>query len=380
MKQGVRVAALGPLLGIVLWAAAMAPAPERPEGRAFPAAERLFHGDPRWLGGDCAATVALSRGRILWLFGDSFVAREGASGRAGARMVRNTVGLQTGPDPCTASMALCWGRERDGSPTSFFPDLGGRWYWPGCGLRLAGGPLLLFLFEMEATPGRGLGFACAGSALAVVANPDAPPEAWRPRVVPLPPVPFDARPAAAALREGDWVVALAIRQEGRHAGALVRYPAAALAKGDPSGAQWWDGAARGWVPADALGPRGPAFVLDDAGSECSLHWDPQGRCYLHVASYGFGASAIGLRRAPALTGPWSRPVTIYRPPESSGPHPFVYAAKGHPELAAPQGGLLVTYVASSLTFPDLLTPGGSRSLYWPRFVLRMRKDWGQVLK
>ena len=41
----------------------------RPTGRAFTEAERLFHQDPRWLGGDGALSVRLSDNRILWLFG-----------------------------------------------------------------------------------------------------------------------------------------------------------------------------------------------------------------------------------------------------------------------------------------------------------------------
>ena len=83
----------------------------------------------------------------------------------------------------------------------------------------------------------------------------------------------------------------AIRQAGAHAGALVRYDAARLARGDVSGGEWWSGSA--WVPESALGPVGPAFVLDDAGAECSIHFDARTRSWVHVASYGFGASTMG---------------------------------------------------------------------------------------
>ena len=203
----------------------------------------------------------------------------------------------------------------------------------------------------------------------MIDHPDAPPSDWRPVILDAPPLKFDAIPATAAVREGDHVVAVAIRQKGVHAGALVRYPVASLARGDVSGAQWWAGAARGWVDENELGPGGPAWVLDDAGAECSLHWSERTRRYVHVASYGFGATTIGVRTSPSLTGPWSAPVTVFRPPESDEARPFVYAAKGHPELDGPDAGdLLVTYAANSFTFADLLRSPGDKELYWPRMV------------
>jgi hypothetical protein len=88
-----------------------------------------------------------------------------------------------------------------------------------------------------------------------------------------------------------------------------------------------------------------------------------------VASYGFGATTIGVRTAPAVTGPWSAPLEVYRPPESDEPRVFVYAAKAHPQLVAPDAAdLVITYATNSFEFSDLFTPQGERELYWPRFV------------
>jgi len=341
----------------------------RPTGRAFVEAERLFHQDPRWLGGDGALSIRLSDNRILWLFGDTFVATSNARVRTESTLVRNTVAIQTGKDPRIASVAFMWGREKNGSPASFFPDRGERFYWPGHGIRLDKGPLVIFLYTIVATPGKGLGFEPVGYAIAVIANPNEPLQAWKPRIVDAKANSFDAVPATAVLQANGYVVALAIRQQGTHAGALVRYPVASLARGDVTKAEWWAGDARGWVPASMLGKDGPAIVLDDAGSECSIHWDMRTRTFIHVASYGFGATTIGWRTALALTGPWSSPVVVYRPPESDGQRPFVYAAKAHPELVGPDpADLVVTYATNSFEFADLLTKEGEQNLYWPRFV------------
>jgi len=341
-----------------------------PTGRPFAEAERLFHQDPRWLGGDGALSIRLSDDRILWLFGDSFIATSNAHVRSESTLVRNTVAIQTGKDPRTASIAFGWGQEPDGSPAAFFPDRGEHFYWPGHGIRLDEGPLVIFLYAIVATPGKGLGFEPVGYAIAVIANADEPLQAWRPRIKDAKADTFDAVPATAVVQANGYVVAVAIRQEGTHAGALVRYPADALARGDLTKAEWWAGDARGWVPASMLGEDGPAIVLDDAGSECSVHWDTRTGSFIHVTSYGFGATEIGMRTAPALTGPWSSPAIVYRPPESDAPRPFVYAAKAHPELVGPDpADLVITYATNSFEFADLLTEQGERTLYWPRFVV-----------
>ena len=344
--------------------------PTRPAGRAFTDAEALLHRDPRWLGADAALSIPLGNGRTVWLFGDTFVAKTDAHVRSESAMVRNTVAIQTGADPRTASITFHWRQDSDGSPASFFPERGEHWYWPGHGIRLDEGPLVIFLYVLVATPGQGLGFASTGYAIAVIDDPDAPTDTWLPRVVDIAPSTFDAIPATAVVQDGAYIVAVAIRQEGTHAGTLVRYPTGLLAEGIADGAEWWAGDGQGWVPESSLGPGGPAFVLDDAGSECSLHWDERTGSFIHIASYGFGASTIGLRTAPELTGPWSSAVVVYQPPESNGPRPFVYAAKAHPELVGPDAAdLVITYATNSFEFGDLFTEQGARSLYWPRFVL-----------
>jgi hypothetical protein len=339
-------------------------------GCAWPKAEALFHRDPRWLGADAALTIPLDEERTLWLFGDTFVAKTPVNRRSESAMPHNTVAIQTGRDPRDARIEFAWRTHADGTPASFFPDAGERWYWPGHGLRLPSGPLVVFLFKLRGTPNVGLGFASDGYALAVIDAPDAPLSTWKPRIVDAPALPFDALPATAVVREHEHVVALATRQAGIHAAALVRYSIAGLARGELSDGEWWGGDERGWMSAESIGIAGPAFVIDDAGAECSVHWDRAASSFVHVASYGFGATVIGVRHAPALIGPWSEPEIVYRPPESDGPKPFVYAAKAHPELEGPrEGDLVVTYATNSFEFADMFTERGARELYWPRFVL-----------
>lgn len=328
---------------------------------AWPAADALFHRDPRWRGGDAAYSVPLGGDRVLWLFGDSFIATGATPGRRASRMVRNSIAIQHGLDPSTASITFGW-RTDSAGPASFFPGDGDRWYWPGHGSRI-GDALVLFLSRIRPTPGEGLGFGADGWRVALIENLDAGPSSWRIRLL-IPPPGLDSTVVGlAAWREGPDVVALAIREPGDHAGCLVRWPAADLARGRLDGARWWAGDSAGWVDARALRVR-PAVVIEDAGPECSLHRDPRTGKQVHVRTMGFGASEIGVRFADRPQGPWSRTASVFRPPESDRRDAFVYAAKGHPELAG--AGLILTYAAN--TFAGFETLVTDTTLYYPRFV------------
>jgi hypothetical protein len=340
-------------------------------GTSWTEADQLFHQDPLWLGADGAFSVDLGGSRSLWLFGDTFIATSAASLRSQSAMPRNTIAIQDGSDPTTATMRFFWGTDAAGKPASFFPNGVETWVWPGDGIRLASGPLILFLSVERATPGQGLGFASAGWRAAIVDNPDDDPSSWTSRYVDPAPSSVDAIPGSAVAMDGEYLVALAPKSDS-HAGQLARFLPADLLAGVVA-PTWWAGNARGWVTEAALdGP--PAVVIDDAGSEAAIHYDAALAAWLHVTSRGFGKTTIAVRRAPALTGPWSAPVDAFTPPESLAPKPFVYAAKIHPALTAGDPSeLIATYATNSFTFADLLTAEGMTSLYWPRFVrLRLR--------
>jgi hypothetical protein len=336
---------------------------EEAGARAYPEGDVLFHADERWLGGDAAISVPLSAERTLWLFGDSFVDETPPYARVGAAFVHNTIAVETGGDPRSAQMHFVWRHERSGSVLPYFPDRRAFWYWPRAGIRVNRGDVIIFLHKIKPARG-GLRFSSAGYAIARISNVDADPVAWRVEVKDQPVLPFDALPGGAVVIDDRFAIVFATRQRGVHAAALVRYPLRSFAYGDLSQSMWWLGE-KGW--ARRVGRSGPSLIIDDAGAESSVHWDARSHAFIHVASYGFGASTIGMRTAQALTGPWSGVRTVYRPPESDGPRPFVYAAKAHPELTGAPG-LLVTYVANSFDPNALLTPEGERDLYWPHFA------------
>ncbi|MGC4118979.1 MAG: hypothetical protein QM765_31305 [Myxococcales bacterium] len=320
----------------------------------WPEADALFHQSDRWAGGDAAYSVDLGGGRILWLFGDTFISKTPGSGRSGAYFPHNSVGLQTGRNPAKASMAFYWGSAA-GAPTSFFSGFVGspkNWLWPLHGVRV-GGRLLLF-FQEIAPASDGLGFQTMGGVALGIDNPDEEPSQWRPRRLDAPSHPFGAILGAAMLVEGDSLLAVSLVEPGSHDAYLARWPLADAQAGSLASPQWW--AKSSWSATTAPSP------LWKAGApEVSV----QARCggYVTVQSPGFGGTTIAVATAPALTGPWSRFVPVFRPPESERAGVLVYAAKSHPELEGAE--LVVTYATNST---DLATLVGDSSLYFPRFV------------
>src|SRR5215467_1464569 len=144
---------------------------------AWPETDKLFRSDPRWLGADAAFSVDLGNGRVLWLFGDTLVARKVGDTRRTAAFVRNTVAVQAGYDPSRASIKFYW-RTIRGRPSEIFPSEGKIWMWPSSGI-LLGDRLILFCSRVIPVHSKdSLGFQSAGWVAYIVTNPGEEPSAW----------------------------------------------------------------------------------------------------------------------------------------------------------------------------------------------------------
>jgi len=345
-------------------AAAASPGPVDPpcfEAAAWREADLLFHRDPHWVGSDVGSTVDLGRGRTLWLFGDSWVDTTGQAQRRGARMVSNTLGVQTGTDPTTATMAFYWGRRADGGPDAFFPDRRGERLWFGSGVRVQD-RLVLFMGRVVSVP-TGLGFASAGWTAFVVENPDDAPAAWRARELPTPPNPLGINLGFAGVwQDSGYVYGIGTEDPVKsHPTYLARWRDADVRGGDLMHPEWWANDRLGWVADSSTTPRWPIF--ENGGPEITIHYDRVSDRYLTTQASGFGPADVTLRAAPRLTGPWSAPRMIYRPPEYHRRGVMIYAAKAHPTLTG--ADLVLTYATNTFDFADQLA---DPSIYYPRFV------------
>ena len=317
---------------------------------AWPEADELFRSDPRWLGGDDAYSVDLGDERVLWLFADSWIATTATNVRDEAEMVRNSIAIQKGYDPSSASIRFYW-QTVDEEPRSFFPESNGVWYWPGDGIRLENS-LLIFLMKIRSSD-RGLGFEVFGSTVVLVDNPDEEPDMWN--VLQLSPLENDFGVivgSASVLRMDAYVYAFGSDERSRaHDVYLVRWEADRAKVGDLSITEWWAGEAEGWVDQELL-HRKPVPVFSDGQTEFTVHYEPRLDRFLEVQTKGFGPAVLAMRSASGLTGPWSEIQTVYRPPEVTRPNAFIYAGKAHPELIG--ADLVMTYVVNSFQFEELL--------------------------
>lgn len=333
-------------------------------GEPWPEADQLFRRDSQWLGGDAAYSIALSPDRILWLFGDSWIAPLGRPRRVAAQLVTNSIAVQQGSDPSRATIRFYWGVPRSGSPTAFFSPSGRQRLWPAHGIRL-GDHLLLFFMSVVASTDP-LGFRIGGWRALLVLNPDSDPSSWKLVWLSTPALrPLVVPGGGGVLAEGNYVYAYCPREPGpQHTVYLLRWLRADVEAGNLTHGEWWQTPA-GWIPDGAL-TGSPTPIFRDAQTEFSVHHDRRSGLYLAFQSLGFGPAVLGMRTASALTGPWHLRDTVYVPPESARSDILIYAGKAHPEL---QGADLILTYATNLPFTR---QRADTTVYYPRFV-RLRR-------
>jgi hypothetical protein len=370
----------------------------------------VFDRSSGWTGGDVVGTVDLGQGRVLWLFGDTWIGQVAKGAHLpGSQMVNNSLGLggddcrKMGVPPAPSEMHFCWGpSDARGHPTAWIvpdplrvqgsaktsdPEHPHGWYWPTGGAAVVPGPsgkpcLVVFLFHIGKTEGQtGVwAFKSLGGALAMIDNFDQPVEKWHVRQHEIPfAVSTDMANADTALRETSWGMA-AHRQPAGTTGAagvlyvygirnqsplnrqllLARVPADAVH--EPGKWQFYAGEGK-WSSR----PQDAAPVADDLVNELSVEeYVAEGRPLLiMVHSEAVLGRHIFVRTASRPEGPWTRPMPVYSVPEVDRNRTyFTYAAKGHLQLSR-QGELLISYVVNSHDFWAMFKDA---TIYRPRFI------------
>lgn len=333
---------------------------DKPDARAAacPEANRIFHTDYRWKGSDGAYSIDLGDGRVLWLFGDAFIAYKEPYLRREdcVAFIRNCVAVETGCDPLTAAMEFVW-RTKHGKPRSFFPEQDSIWFWPLDGA-MVGDRLVIFLSKIHAVD-TSLGFDGCGQAILRVESPGENPLDWIMENLTPPPLPLHTT-YGSAVEIADSHMYVYSRDENYDI-LLARYTLDDAGQGSLDDPEWWCGDSLGWVRQSTY-TANPRPLFSDGASEFSVWRDSASGCFLLIQARGFGQAQLVLRAAPNPAGPWSHPMMIYDPPENDIPQIMIYAGKAHPELAG--DGVLLTYATNG---PEESLLADS-TIYYPRFV------------
>lgn len=344
-------------------------------GTHWPEADRLFRSDPRWLGSDDAYSIPLEPDRTLWLFGDTFIAQsgtdiaQGGTERNAACLISNSIGIQEGADPSSATMRMIWGGT-DETPAPAFAGGDGFWLWPLHGA-LVGEALLLFFMRVRlANPARhdpvqawrldGMlsFFDVFGWSAMLVQNPG-DPSTWRPQEAVLPKEP--AGPiagliaGAAVIEDDEFLLAYAWDPQLRLY--LSRWPLQHVMRGDLTGPEWWCGTHDGWRRNGT-----PAVVIAEGATEFSVHRDAGSGRWVQVQMDSFPSARLRVRHADRPEGPWREADVAFQPEESGRDGVLCYAGKAHPQLS---GG---TMIATYASIADADATLRDSSIYYPRFV------------
>jgi hypothetical protein len=344
------------LLGIVLLGDACSQGPAA-TAESWPEADQLFRNDPIWLGSDGDYSCDLGQGRVLWLFGDTLIARDAARNQSNAYFIHNSLAIETGYDPSKAFIQFYWG-QLNGQPNAFFPQDGVEWFWPA-GCARVGQGLIIFAgrVENDGPPGP-TSFVGVGDEAFFIPDADADPTTWQPQDAHAPNLGTPLNLGTAVMINGDFLYVYGTRDGYSHDYVILRFGLSDATAGDLSKGEFFTH--HQWISASSMNGL-PDTIFDFGAPESSVNWESRLGEFLMTQTEGYDATTLAFRSAPAPEGPWTNPRTFFRPPESYAPNAFDYAGKGHPELIG--ADFVVTYFPSS---SGGVTPAGDDG--YARFV------------
>lgn len=301
---------------------------------------QLFTRYSDWTGGDATYSIPLPDGRVLWLFGDSFLGTvKPDRSRPPTAFKRNAFVVQNGTDLLTLS----------GAPTAFLePAEPGWWYWPGHGTA-HGDTLQIVMFGFKSTGSGGAwDFAYASLDVATFHLPD-----FKLLSIERKTVDPTVNYGACILEDGGFTYLFGAEKVGFQKFMHV----ARVAGHDMNGAwEYFDGT--GWTTDAAASAR----VFANVSEQFSV-FKNQGKFYLLTQHHILGGE-IYLYDSDKLTGGFDHKRTIYCTPQSQKPNLFTYNAFAHTEFSG-NGELLVSYNVNSSVFGDLFKNADN---YRPYFV------------
>jgi hypothetical protein len=324
--------------------------------------DQLFRMDPHWVGGDDAYSIPFWGKQTIWLFADTWIDPTGNHNRDTAKMIRNSIAIQDGSDPTSANLTYFWRNDSLNNPSSFFPEMGDDWYWPGHGIYVEN-MLFIFLMRVRAID-TGLGFEVYDWDLVSIHNVKDHPLKWKLFWLDIPRNQFQVIIGSASILEIEDYIYSFNSHEGipGHPIYITRWPLSEFIPGNLMGIEWWDRTEKSWIRQSRLNSL-PEPIYVGGQTEFTVHYESKINKFLCIQTLEFGASNLYYRMSKSLTGPWSDPIKLFEPSDKKKPNIMIYAAKAHPQLTG--SDLVITYATNTFQFTDLFS---DTLIYYPRFV------------
>ncbi len=340
--------------------------PPKIQTEALPQFELPFAKKSGWTGADGAYTVALSDDLTLWLYSDTWIGKIVKNRHVNSTIVNNSVALQYGKDLSTAKIKFYWGAKQNGKPTALIKPADGRgrfWIYDGV---LTQKGLYLFLMQIDNAPNDG--FQHIGTWLGHIANPFDKPSKWR---ITQQKIPFgsfslqgDTLFGSAILKDKNFVYIYGTTEDIEKSGFHRKYMILArVSESDFADFGKWHFYTNGQWQSDFTKA---SRLSSDIANEYSVSFQPFLNKYVLIYTENGISKNIVMRTALTPFGSWSSPQTIYQCPEADWDKKiFCYSAKGHPYLLEQPDELIITYIANSSDFFQMV---GNSRLYRPRFL------------
>ncbi|MFN2613853.1 MAG: DUF4185 domain-containing protein [Actinomycetota bacterium] len=297
-----------------------------------------------WTGADGTYSVELPDGRIAWLFSDTFLGQVHDGARpSDSPFVHNSIVLQ---DHDQFSTLVTPGPGAEINPVE-----GAGYYWLGDGV-VENNELLVFCLRFASVPVP-FGFQQIGVDIARFSLPSMKLQSVERAPQAFQPAPAPVSYGSAIMQDGGYDYVYGV--EDLHADKYLHV--ARVRAGHLLDGTWEYFGPNGWTTNALLSSRG----LNGIANELSV--SPVGGQYVLVSQdHSIGADIVAFT-APAPTGPWSVPRTLYTASEAARGL-LTYNAKAHEELSSP-GDFVISYNVNTTNAAQLYSDVSS---YRPRFV------------
>lgn len=295
-----------------------------------------------WTGADATYSTPLPDGRILWMFGDTFLGTVRADrSRPGSPLLRNSLVIQDGDELVTKY------QMDQGKPTSFIsPTREDQWYWP-LDATVFQNELHFLLGRLTQTQADGMwSFAYVGFDLAILSLDDFSVKSLQTKVSNP-----DISYGSCLWEDDDYTYIYGISTRPFQKRAHV-----ARVAGRDLRQTWEFFNGTHWTEEPSN------YVIAEGVSDQFSIFKNEGIYYIVTHEIIFG-DKIFIAQSPSPTGPFSNRKTLYCTPESGG-NIFTYNSSVHPELSE-NDELRISYNINSFDFGDLFE---NADLYRPRFI------------